>query len=109
MQCPNDHLVYSCTINSTISDHFPLIWHVTPPGKLPISITYNEFSKINEVTKLNDYVGVTLDEFNRGSTRSTLSVILPENLLSVNLTKIECILHDSDKDTVDLILNASGM
>ena len=108
IQCPNDHLAYSCTVSSTVNDYLQLIWRVTPPGELPISIIYDESSMIGDVKMLNDYISITLIEFNRRFTMSTLSVTLPENLLSVNLTKLECITSYSDKDTVDLILNSSG-
>ena len=60
--CPEDTLTYTCRIRSN-SENFHLKWTVVLPGLMPISITYDNTSLLNNVNHLEENINSSLLNF----------------------------------------------
>lgn len=108
--CPGEVISYNCSILSN-SENVHLIWQVTVPGQMPVNITYNRSSTsdINKTDMLNTYISSSLNRYvSNEYIESTLELIVQVDV-SLNGTNVECILEGLANDSIELLLNTSGM
>ncbi len=109
IECPGDVITYICLIQSN-SDALHLLWRVTlpSPGSMPISITYDDTSRLNDVDNLNSFIRTSLlalesEEY----ISSTLDLELQADI-SINLTIVDCIFSGIVNDSITVLVNSSG-
>ncbi len=108
IECPGDIISYNCSIQSN-SETVHLIWRVTLPGRIPINITYDSTSTLNDVDNLKSFISTSLDSLISDEyIESTLWVIVQVDI-PANQTELECITGDLGIDSVSIFVNASGM
>ncbi len=108
IDCPGDTISYNCSIHSN-SETLRLSWRVTLPGSMPITITYDNTSILNNVENLAMSVSTLLAQYRRDEyieSIITLTVLLN---VTLNKTMFECFISDLDSKMIDVFINSSGI
>ncbi len=107
IDCPMDTISYNCSILSN-SERVHLTWSVTLPGSMPVTITYDNSSILNNMNNLAMGVITILSTYR--SDEYIESIIVLTLLIEVALdgTMLECSISDLDNETATLYINSSG-
>ncbi len=107
IDCPGDVISYNCSILSNIETLY-LIWIITFPGLMPISIVYDNTSLLNTMNELGMNVSSRITAFESDEyIESELEFTVLRDVLQ-NGAILECILADLDNKTVSISVNISG-
>ncbi len=75
---------------------------------MPINITYDNTSTLDDVNNLNSFITTSLDQYrNDEYAESTLQLTLQANV-PTNQTKLECTIGNIGNDSVFKFVNSSG-
>ena len=88
-----------------------LIWRVTLPGLMPANITYDNGSEPNNENVLHpfEFITTVIAEYRSDEyVVSTLTLEVQSTILA-NLTSLECFIGSLANDSVDVVLNLSGI
>ncbi len=107
IDCPMDTISYNCSILSN-SERVHLRWRVTLPGSMPVTITYDNTSILNNMDNLAMGVITTLTTYRRDEYIESLIVFTVVRNIVLNGTMIECSISDLDNDVVTLFINSSS-
>ena len=106
IDCPGDTIIYTCGIVSN-SEMVHLTWHITFPGHMPINITYDNSSTMDNLD-MNISVNLTRYEADRYIESEIILTILKN--ITMNGTVLECSIAPSlDSDVAIILVNTSGM
>ncbi len=107
IDCPGDALSYNCSIKSN-SENVHLTWTITLPDNMPLVITYDSTSILNESNYFDESVTTILTDFRSDEyIESVMTVTLLRNV-SVNDSRIECNIADLSSDSILVLVVASG-
>lgn len=108
IDCPGDIIPYNCSIRSN-SEMVHLIWRVMLPEHMPINITYDSTSRLNNTDNLNDFISAIPRVYERGEYIESVLQLVLQDTISLNMTVTECIIEGLGIDSVTLIVNSSGI
>ena len=108
VDCPGDTISYLCTIFVSNSEVVNLMWRVYFPRLMPINITYDSTSKLDNVDYLSMNISSTLTHFSNESIESVILLTVLRNV-SMNGTKLTCSITDFINDTVVVNIDSSGL
>ena len=106
IDCPGDTISYLCTIFVSNSEVVNLMWRVYFPRLMPINITYNSTSKLDNVDYLSMNISSTLTRFSNENIESVIVLTVLRN--SMNGTKLTCSITDFINDTANLNVDTTG-
>lgn len=115
IECPGDTISYSCSVMSN-SEIAELMWSVSIPGEMPLTVLYNGTSAVNSESNLDTRVSTILT---RRDTTILTELTRLENIESLitftlrdgslNNTKVQCSSEDLNAKNLTVFVNASGM
>ena len=109
IQCLGDIIPFNCSIESN-SDTLHLTWRITLLlTGMTVNITHDNTSSINHFYQLNNYISSSLTQFMSDEyIESNLNIIVAAEIL-VSQIKIECLIGNTENDTVYASVNTSGI
>ena len=108
IDCPGDTLTYNCSIPSN-SESIQLIWNITQPGKMPIGITYNSTSILNNIDYLDANISTLLTEYREEEyIESVLTLTILSDFI-LNGTIVKCSFSSTVSRQTIVFINTSGM
>ena len=101
---------YDCSIVSN-SETLHLTWRVTLPGDMPSNTTYENSSEPNSVRLLHPFGFITtvLTEYKIDEYIASTLILEVQPTFPANLTILECFIETLANDSIDIVLNSSGM
>ncbi len=108
IDCPGDTRSYNCSILSN-SENVHLTWTITlPDSSMPIVITYDRISMLNENNYFDESITTILTGFRSDEyIESVMTVTLLGNF-SLNESRIECNIADLSSDSILVRIVSSG-
>ena len=107
IDCFGDIISYSCSIFSN-SENVHLIWRVSIPGLLPMSIIYNMTSDLNTIEYFPQSISALLTDYRRDiliESNINFKVLMNSNL---NGTLLECAIANLSTKSVRLQVSSLG-
>ena len=115
IECPGDTIPYNCSIQSN-TESPELIWTVTIPGRMPISIRYDNTSNLNIMDDLGLNITSTLtvysseNELNhKNEYLESVIVLTVLKNVSMSETLVNCAIADLKNNTASILVNTSGL
>ena len=108
IDCPGDTITYNCSILSN-TETIHLIWRVTFPGLSPVNITYDSSSTLYNTDNLPMNLSAILTKYRNEECIESLIVLTVLRNVTMNNTKVECIIADLDYETTIVFVNTSGL
>ncbi len=107
IDCPGDTLSYNCSVQSN-SENVHLTWTITIPNNMPIDITYDSTSMLNESEYFDESITSILTDIRSDEyIESVLTVTLLSNV-SLNKSRIECNIADLGNNSILVLVITSG-
>ena len=112
IDCPGDIISYNCSV--LLSDNSAeLTWTITLPGKIPLNITYDDSSLIDNGTDiLGMGVSTLLVDYRRNEYIESVVVLTLMKNVTLNGSIVECSVSnfiDNDPISTLVLVNTSGM
>ena len=107
IDCPGDTLSYNCSIQSN-SENVHLTWTITLPEKMPIIITYDSTSMLNENAYFDESITTILTDFRSDENIESVMIMTLLRNVSLNESRIECSIADLSSDTILVLVITSG-
>ncbi len=116
IDCPMDTISYNCSILSN-SERVHLTWSVTLPGSMPVTITYDNTSILNNMNNLAMSVNTMLTTYRRDELVESLIVFTIIRNIVLNETMLECsisgvdsegAISDLDSEAIKVFVNSTG-
>ncbi len=104
IECPGDTVPYNCSIQSN-SETLLLLWHVTFPGQMPLTIVYND---TDNMTRQNGYVSASLTSYTRDEYIESILTITVQPETSTEHLVLQCSIEDLGNDSSEVLINSSG-
>ena len=100
-----DTISYTCSILSN-SERVHLTWSVTLPGSMPVTITYDNTSILNNMDNLAMGVNTVLTTYRNDEYIESLIVFTILRNTVLNETILECSISDLDSREVTVFVNS---
>ncbi len=107
IECPGDTISYNCSILSN-SEAVHLVWRITFPDTMPISITYDNESILDDIDYLRQDTSSILTTYRSDEYIESILIFTLITIDILNGTEVECKIGDLDEMTVTLFINSSG-
>ena len=107
IDCPGDTLSYNCSVVMN-TDRVDLTWIITLPGQIPISITYDNTSVLDDLDYLDESVITTLTEYRSDEYIESIATIIVMSNITLNQSKIECTISNQKIESIIAFVNTSG-
>ncbi len=106
IDCPEDTISYICSIQSN-SETVNLVWNIYLPDSVPLTITYDNTSLLNNIDSSDIRFRTVLTAYNNSEyIESTILFNIVRNI-STNGTILECSISDLDTETLTVFANIS--
>ena len=106
IDCPEDTISYICSIQSN-SETVNLVWNIYLPDSVPLTITYDNTSLLNNIDSSDIRFRTVLTTYNNSEyIESTILFNIIRNI-STNGTILECSISDLDTKTLTVFANIS--
>ena len=111
-----DTISYNCSILSN-SERVQLTWSVTLPGSMPVTITYDNTSILNNMDNLAIGVQTMLTTYRRDEYIESLIVFTIIRNIALNETMLECsisgvdsegAISDLESETIKVFVNSTS-
>ncbi len=102
-----DTVSYNCSILSN-EETVKLTWSVTLPGSMPVTITYDNTSVLNNMDNLAMGVNAMLTVFRQDAYIESLIVFTLSRNTVVNETILQCSISDLDSRAVTVFVNSTS-
>ena len=106
IDCPMDTISYNCSIFSN-SETVHLEWRVTLPGVMPIDITYDNTSILNNIDNLAMGVNTILSMYRSDEYIESIIVFTIIRNIILNETMLECTINGLDSEATTVFVNST--
>ncbi len=107
IDCPGDTLSYNCSIQSN-SENVHLTWTITLPDNIPIVITYDSISMLNESNYFDENITTILTDFRSDEYIESVITVTFLGNVSLNESRIECNIADLSSESILVLVVTSG-
>ena len=107
IDCPRDTISYNCSIQSN-GETVHLVWNITLPGSMPITIRYDNTSILNNMNNLAMSISTMLTQYRNDEYIESLLILTVLRNVSMNGTRLDCIIEELDNKTLFIFVNSSG-
>ncbi len=106
IDCPGDTLLYICSVLPN-TERVDLIWSITLPGQMPIRITYDNTSILNNVDNLDARITTTLTDYRDDYIESVLALAVVTDI-TLNGSRVDCSITNMNSDSDIVLVSTSG-